>query len=1304
MSPPPSPTRSAARRRRLRRIAVSLIVLAGLAAVGWSLRANLLERIVTSLARSRAGLDVRFEGLELEGLARLRAARVVATARTESEVLRSAEIGGLEVEVDVRGLWSDSVLVRSVRARSADVHVDARRAPPSAPGRGPPDLRLPAEWPAVAIDALELRVDAAAGSAGLRGARLALGASRAAADRAGDGVPLELDARTLALRGADGRSVAGALSVRAAARGAGVAIDAARWEGLADVRSAQFAPGDDGGFEARVDAATAIGSATLEARSDARAIRIRGALERVELARVLHILGVESDEFGGAWSARGSCVVPLADAAGWTADADIAAVEPRIAARDADAVQGRFLATAATFEARDVLVLAGANAAFVDLVRVPRDTDLGCEFLERATIVLDADVADAQSILGDAWRIPAGAPPHRVRLRAALADRWLQVERARAEVGASVAEVGPTRFPLGAGARVLLTDPSTEIELAIRAPDSAELARLLLPAESADGLGLSGAVSGSVRLRSTDAGLQARLALRAREAVIRGIGVDELTLRAAVQSGILSVERADLRAGTTSITARGDVDVRARRFAGLDVEADVPDLREACRALGVAGWIPAGHARLRARLDGPIAAPEGTLAVDAADLALGGVDVAWVRLRAHGESGGIAVDELAALLPLAGTITAAGRVDRDASGPWTVDLSRLDVVALEGAASLARPARVVVAPAGIAIEGFDLAGGEGALRVSASRAGDSLCADVAVGSARVGRILRAFGAEVPASLRADGRATLQLVGFERGALDGSVDAELGLAVLDLAEVGLPHGFEADGRADARIALSGGWRDPAGVVEVAAHDLEVRDATGFARLKGAEFRARARVGGEIDFDSFALELSRDARVDASGSIGWPLDLDRLARGDVGGILDAPVDLLVRAEAPDLGPLADAFDLLRRTEGSLSADLAVRGTVAAPSPTGRVLLRDGGVKFSAALPSISGVEVDVALDAGRLAIERAVGTYGGGQIEVSGTVDVSGAEPSVDVALRGKSVPLLRSAEVSLRSDIDVRVNGGWSALALTGTAKLSDARFEQRLDLDRLRSLFQAKQGAGGRRVLELPAIEDPPFDSMRMQIDVRSDTPVRVRTPLLQAQVLTRFSIRGTGANPLLQGSVELDGGRIALPASKLDLSGGRVDFDPNDPGRAQLDVTAEGRVSGYDVRARVTGATDEPVIELTSIPPATQEDLALLLLAGRMPGARGIGIDQERVVGEVASYVARDLAYEWFGDAGESFADRLEMATGADVTQAGADTIEVRFRLAGPARGPGKTVYLRGERDVYDRVNMGVRFVLRMP
>jgi len=1302
MTSTPSQPIPSLHRRRLRRFTVLLALLVALGTTVWFLRASLLERVVTSLARTRAGLDVQFEGLVIEGLSRVRATRVVATARSESEILRSADITGLELDLHVAGLWTDSVVVESLRAGSARLHVDTRRGTSSEPEASEASAQLPDVWPAVRIDALDLDLEAAAGRARLRGARLALG------KRPGTSV-LTLDAESLDLRD-ETHAAEGPLTLRAAVSDSKVAIDTLRWEGVAEVRAAEYTPTADGGFDARLELDTRIGSAVLDARSDARSIHIRGTLARVELASILRLLGEDTDDYGGAWSARGSCVVPIANPEQWTADADIEVDEPRIAGRDADLLAGRFLATNEHYDARDVLVLAGANAALADLVRVERETDLGCEFLERATIVLDADLGDVQPLLGDAWSIPTGAPPHRVRARAVLADRWFELERGRAQIGASVVEVGSTRFPIGTGARLLLLDPSTEIVLSVRAPDSGELAGLLLPDDVARNLGLAGGVAGSVRLRSTATGVSASLTLRARDARVRGIAIDELEVRADLDDGLLSIEQVEVKAGTTSITARGEVDVRAQRFAGLEVDADVPDLRALGLTLGSTIELPQGRARVHARLDGPLLAPEGNLEAEVEDLVVSGVDIAWMRLRAHGEDGVIVVDELSAALPMAGTFRAAGRVRREVDGRFSANVNRLDIDALEGSAVLAHPALVTIGDGALRVTGLALAGGDGAARLASLHAIysegaiDGLCADITLESARVGRILRAFGVGVPASLRADGRATIALAGLATGATDGRVDAAIGVEVLDLSDVALPRGFQAEGRAGLRVTVSGPWRDPRGVLEIEAHDLDLRDESGYARLSGAHFTGRASVGEQLDFEPFVFRLSREARVEIAGRVHWPLDLDRISRGDFAGIEDAEVDLELHADAPDLAPLADAFDLLRRTEGSLAGELALRGTVGQPSLSGRILLRGGGVKLSSALPAISGAEVDIALDEGRLSIERAIGTYGGGQVEVSGTIDVGGAEPVLDLALRGTSIPLLRSAEISLRADVNVRVDGKWSALALEGNAALSDARFEQRLDLERLRTLFESKAASAGGRLLELPAITEPPWDNMRIELDVSSDTPVRVRTPLLQAQILTRLTIRGTGANPLLGGALELQGGRVALPASKLEISRGRVDFDPNDPGRAAIDVSAVGRVSGYEVHARVTGMTDDPIIDLSSIPPASQEDLALLLLAGRMPGARGLAVDQDRVVGEIASAVARDLAYEWFGDAGESFADRLELATGADVTEAGSDTIEVRFRLSGPTRGPGRVVYLRGERDIYDRVNMGVRFLLRMP
>lgn len=1301
MSPPPEKS-AAVPTRRLRRRWIVLGLCVAAAAASWFLRARVLERLATTLARSQAGLDVRFDALELDGLSRARVHRIDVTARGADGPLRSASITDLEIDVDVRGLWSDTALVLAVRAASAQAVLDLDQIAPSESESQSGPFAWPASWPALHIDEADVEVRAGDLGASLEGARLSLGARPGPA-------AIEIDAAALTVRRGDvdkPSHPSGAFTLRAALVGERLNVERANWEGVAALYNAHVEPNANGGVDARIELATRMGSAVLDARTRTEDLRVRGRLENVDLAVVLAALDLDPEDFGGAWSARGAFVLPFADPAQWTTDALVVAQSPRIAGHDADVLSGRFRASDLYFDATEVSAQSGENSATAELVRIPRDADLGCEFLARATVMLDADLRDVESVLGDAWDLPADAPPHRVSVHADLADGWIQLEDARAEVGKSFIALQSLRLALDDGPRFVVLDPSTEIALDIRAPDSAELAHLVLPADVADGIGLAGNVNGSVRLRATDEGVFARISLSARAASVRGFAIDELDARASFGAGQLTVERLDVRAGRTSIEAQGGVNVRTRRFDGLEIEADVPELRELGRALGLVADLPLGRARATARLDGPWTAPEGTLRVDAADVRVGDIDAAWVRVSAHGQDGAIVVDELAVMLPAAGTITASGSARYEA-GDWLVSIPRLELDALDGSARLTRTADLRIGDGTVEFTEFALAGGEGAVRAAGRIGADELCLDAAVESAWIGRVLRAFGVGLPAGVRLDGRATIALSGLAAGlasdSVDGALDVKLVAQVDDLSDLALPRGFQAAGSGRADLEISGTWRDARGSIAIEAHGLDVRDGTGAPRLTGAELAVRAHLDDAVDIESFELLLPREARVAVTGRVNSPLDLHALTSGALDQIESAPLDMQLVVDAPDLSPLSDAFVILRRTGGSLAANLGVKGTIAEPLIAGDILIQGGAVKLSAALPAISGVEIDIALTGDDVEIRRASGTYGGGRVDLSGTVVGIDGDPALKLALKATSIPIVRSAEMSVRSDLDVTVEGPWDSLALTGTAVLHDARFEQRLDLDRLRTMFASKPGGGGGGALELPSITDPPFAAMRLRLDVHSETPVRVRTPLLRAQVLTRFSIRGTGANPLLDGTLELEGGRIALPASKLDLTRGHIEFDPNDPGRARLDLTAEGRSSGYDVSARVTGTTDDPIIELTSIPPATQEDLTLLLIAGRVPGARGLGVDQERVVGEVASYVARDLAYEWFGDAGESFADRLEMATGGDVSQSGEDTIEVRFRLTGPARGPGRAVYLRGERDVYDRVNMGMRFVLRM-
>jgi translocation and assembly module TamB len=138
----------------------------------------------------------------------------------------------------------------------------------------------------------------------------------------------------------------------------------------------------------------------------------------------------------------------------------------------------------------------------------------------------------------------------------------------------------------------------------------------------------------------------------------------------------------------------------------------------------------------------------------------------------------------------------------------------------------------------------------------------------------------------------------------------------------------------------------------------------------------------------------------------------------------------------------------------------------------------------------------------------------------------------------------------------------------------------------------------------------------------------------------------------------------------------------------------------------GYDITMLVEGPYDEPVITLSSVPPLSNEELLLLLLAGQQPNATGDRRASQRQSINIAVYVGRDLISRWFGagstEAAESIFDRFDIAVGRAVTRAGEETIDAQFRVTEGIFRDGDTLYITGEKDVFDFFNAGIRIVFR--
>ncbi len=1278
-------------KRRRRWPWVLLLTVVALAAATWFQRAPLAAFAGRTVARQVLDLDVALEGVEIDGLHAIRVATVRARPAGAPHTIRSATITGTVVEFELRDLLRRGLPALAIRAQAVDLDLDLSTAAGAADeaASGGARASLPAQLPALRVARLDVR----ARLSGQRALRLARGR-----------LSLDHDGRIdVAAEEFDWNLGAGHRTTTLAA--------VARWD--ANVLEVEhlglgsdlvLAPATVRFDAARIHADAVVEAAGGRARLSVRVedggdVELSGTLEGIDPGALLDLLGADAADWGGTWNAQGSLSLAGDDARPWTARARVDARAPRIAGRTLDHLSGSIAIDAARLDLADVDLVVGGNAVRVDLAHLPRALEGGCALLDRSTWMFRGDLGDVGGLLA-ALDVPdAGRelPPHRLEFAGSLAQGWVGLDRARLTFTGGEIDVAAAGFPIRDDPRSLFTDPALELEARVHCPDLAPLADLFLPRAAAAELDLRGRASGHARVRGTASGPLAVLDLRARDLVLRGAAFEEVDVRAELDAEALRVERLDARGPAGTFVVRGTVDRFPRAVRDLHVQGHARDIAAVAGALGIQAALPRGALDLEVSLSGPLDALAGEFALHGNDLVLGGVSIADLTVSGRSHADGIDLDDLS-VLGADARLRLAARIRPGAADALRVCLQSVEVEGLDAIWSLARPCEIELRDGGGHVRDLVLAGAAGEVRADVQIDPAGGCAQIRVLQSRPAALLAALGITVPPDLRLeadlDTAWTLGTDGL-RGPIDGSFD----LHAPDLAPIDWPNGMRLSGALHAHGALRGSLEDPRAELDLLGTGLRATRPGSTQGVGPARVDARVELGPACTLRRFDVTLGPRSHFTFDGTLGRPDFLASIVRGGWPAAADVPLDLRASIDAADIAPLSFGIEALRRAEGALEGRVLVSGTLAEPRVHGPLRWHEGGLRVEAGLASIAGVDAALRFEGDTLHLDRFEGEFGGAPLLASGSARFSAEGLAADVRLRGKDLPLVRGAEVSVRGDADLTFTARPGDLSLAGTLELREALWTRRFDVWSLPAQLSTSSTGGG---LSLPAVRTPPFDALRLDLAVRSNGALRVRSPLAQADLRLDLHVGGTAAYLEPDGDIQVEDGRVVLPASRLRLVGGRIDFNATDPALPRIDIRAEGRASGYDIQVRASGPFNDPLVEVSSVPSALQEDLLLLLLTGRAPGSGSLGVDEDRLVQGVASYLWRDVAYEWFGEAGESFADRLEIFTGAQVSREGRDTLEMRFRVTGDDRRARSAIYLVGERDVYDRENIGIRFVLR--
>ena len=514
---------------------------------------------------------------------------------------------------------------------------------------------------------------------------------------------------------------------------------------------------------------------------------------------------------------------------------------------------------------------------------------------------------------------------------------------------------------------------------------------------------------------------------------------------------------------------------------------------------------------------------------------------------------------------------------------------------------------------------------------------------------------------------------------------------------------LPWAAKTGGSLQCDFNLSGTWAHPAGQLHLAVADLK----------RPADIRPLPpgpyTIDGDIRLDGKRVILES---LEAS-STGWRLQ----AKGRWDGAPTLPdlvasgprkpagqVSLEGSLAVSDLSWIPPEVDGVRRLTGRLEARGTLQGPVAALRGDAIITLSDAEFSPDFDMPSLRALNLDAAVAPQAITIRSLTGELGGSPFELTGLWKLAaGEDSSADLRLRGQNILLYRNEGLRLRADTDLTLKGPLARLELAGEVAVTDGRFSKNFGVIEGFAAAGKPDTGGGFRLF---SIQKPPFRDMVFNVRISARKPFVIRNNLVRGAVRPDLVLTGTGEIPLLVGKVYVESTRLYLPAGRMQLETGFVRFEKADPDRPRLDLIGTSTMLGYDINAVIEGPYDEPVITLSSIPPLSNDELLMLLVAGQPPkktAGRSSGMQQGL---NVAVFLGRDLISRLFGSDSDEFAesiiDRFEVEVGRAVTRQGEDTIDSQFRIADEVLVDGDSLYLTGERDRFDYYNGGIKLVIR--
>jgi translocation and assembly module TamB len=213
-------------------------------------------------------------------------------------------------------------------------------------------------------------------------------------------------------------------------------------------------------------------------------------------------------------------------------------------------------------------------------------------------------------------------------------------------------------------------------------------------------------------------------------------------------------------------------------------------------------------------------------------------------------------------------------------------------------------------------------------------------------------------------------------------------------------------------------------------------------------------------------------------------------------------------------------------------------------------------------------------------------------------------------------------------------------------------------------------------------------IDLEPLAGWVLNLKATGDRFLRVRTPFFRGEVSANLNLEGTLREPVALGHTTIESGIVTFPFGTLRIEQGLVTLSSENPYEPQLSVTASSRTFGYELKMEVTGPAAKPVIQFSSTPALSSEQIVLMLTAGELPRNELIFSTQQKAA-RLGFFLGKNLLSKLSPEMGE---ERFTLRSGETISRTGRETYSLEYKLSDDWS-------LVGEYDRFNDFNAGVKW-----